>query len=253
VQLQTLIVTRVCLVLQVLLTFGAALAIETDLSKNVNPVVLGASLVCVNVLVLGLALGLGAWRHVREEREQWGWQKLLNTQEFALVQAVMNGDPAASSALSSQALRQRGSHREGRTASTGASVDGGAGALAQGIEMGSGSLSSRPPDGGEGGSGNGGSKAPKRRRRSQEEADSASAAVLQQYLVKAKDVKLAKKVGAGSFGEVFRGTYLGRQPVAVKTMLHVTEASARTFRKEILLTATLHHPNIVSARKKLFV
>ena len=53
-----------------------------------------------------------------------------------------------------------------------------------------------------------------------------------------------KRVGAGAFGEVFKGTCLG-QPVAVKTILDVTEANVRAFRAEILLTATLRHPNVV--------
>ena len=45
--------------------------------------------------------------------------------------------------------------------------------------------------------------------------------------------------------KVFKGTALG-QPVAVKTMLSITDASVRAFRDEILLTATLRHPNIVT-------
>jgi len=52
------------------------------------------------------------------------------------------------------------------------------------------------------------------------------------------------RIGAGAFGEVFRGFCLG-QPVAIKTMLEVSDAGARAFRAEILLTATLRHPNIV--------
>jgi len=48
-----------------------------------------------------------------------------------------------------------------------------------------------------------------------------------------------------SFCQVFKGTVLG-QPVAVKTMLTVTEKSVKEFRNEILLTSTLRHPNIVS-------
>jgi hypothetical protein len=41
--------------------------------------------------------------------------------------------------------------------------------------------------------------------------------------------------------KVFRGKCLG-QPVAVKTMLDVTEDNVKAFRAEILLTATLRHP-----------
>ena len=55
-----------------------------------------------------------------------------------------------------------------------------------------------------------------------------------------------EKVGEGSFGEVFRGTWLGTT-VAVKTM-HSEESSILKMDKfltEIALTSTLHHPNIV--------
>mmetsp|Transcript_74390 Transcript_74390/g.149753 ORF Transcript_74390/g.149753 Transcript_74390/m.149753 type:complete len:354 (-) Transcript_74390:246-1307(-) len=67
---------------------------------------------------------------------------------------------------------------------------------------------------------------------------------LQQSLIESKDVKLGKRIGAGAFGEVFKGTVLG-QPVAVKTILKVTDANVRAFRDEILLTASLRHLNIV--------
>jgi serine/threonine protein kinase len=79
----------------------------------------------------------------------------------------------------------------------------------------------------------------------QETQDTRSRQALKQSLIESKDVKLAKRVGAGAFGEVFKGTVLG-QPVAVKTMLKITDVSVRAFRNEILLTATLRHPNIVS-------
>jgi serine/threonine protein kinase len=68
---------------------------------------------------------------------------------------------------------------------------------------------------------------------------------LSQYLLHASDVRLIKKVGNGAFGEVFKGTCLG-QTVAVKTMRVVNDENVRCFRAEILLTATLRHPNIVN-------
>jgi serine/threonine protein kinase len=76
--------------------------------------------------------------------------------------------------------------------------------------------------------------------------DARSMQALKQCLLESKDVKLAKRVGAGAFGEVFKGTVLG-QPVAVKTMLTITDESVKAFRNEILLTSTLRHPNIVSS------
>ena len=69
--------------------------------------------------------------------------------------------------------------------------------------------------------------------------------LLERHLVPAKDVKLLKRIGAGAFGEVFQGTARGAS-VAVKTMLQVSEKSALAFRAEILMTAELRHPNIVS-------
>jgi len=78
-----------------------------------------------------------------------------------------------------------------------------------------------------------------------ETCDASISQALKQSLIESQDVKLAKKVGAGAFGEVFKGTVLG-QPVAVKIMLSITDVSVRAFRDEILLTATLLHPNIVS-------
>jgi len=68
--------------------------------------------------------------------------------------------------------------------------------------------------------------------------------LLKKHLLNPKDVELLQRVGAGSFGEVFKGSFKG-QPVAVKTMLNVTEKDVRAFRSEILLTATFRHPNIV--------
>jgi serine/threonine protein kinase len=68
---------------------------------------------------------------------------------------------------------------------------------------------------------------------------------LSQHLVLAKDVVMKKRLGAGAFGEVFKGTCMG-EPVAIKTMLDITESNVKSFRTEIILTATLRHPNIVN-------
>jgi hypothetical protein len=88
-------------------------------------------------------------------------------------------------------------------------------------------------------------------------------AVLSKLLLKPEEVKFEERIGAGAYGEVFKGTlslmgssscssssslsseYAGKT-VAVKTMLNVTEKSMKEFRHEILLTANLRHPNIVS-------
>ena len=59
-------------------------------------------------------------------------------------------------------------------------------------------------------------------------------------------IHLEEKVGEGSFGEVFRGSWLGTT-VAVKTMRNASSNALKMdkFLGEIALTSTLHHPNIV--------
>lgn len=74
--------------------------------------------------------------------------------------------------------------------------------------------------------------------------ESDDGAILRQHLIDPKDVVIGRRIGAGSFGAVFEGTYL-TQCCVVKMILKMTEEFAVTFRAEILLTANLHHPNIV--------
>eukprot|EP00615_Pteridomonas_danica_P008702 CAMPEP_0114357348 /NCGR_PEP_ID=MMETSP0101-20121206/21558_1 /TAXON_ID=38822 ORGANISM="Pteridomonas danica, Strain PT" /NCGR_SAMPLE_ID=MMETSP0101 /ASSEMBLY_ACC=CAM_ASM_000211 /LENGTH=375 /DNA_ID=CAMNT_0001500063 /DNA_START=433 /DNA_END=1557 /DNA_ORIENTATION=+ len=69
--------------------------------------------------------------------------------------------------------------------------------------------------------------------------------LFKQYELNPKLIIMDKKIGAGAFGEVFKGSFNGNT-VAIKTMINVTEKTAKLFRAEILLTATLKHPNIVN-------
>jgi len=56
----------------ILLTFGAALAIDTELNKGLPDFVFGSILCFVNVLVLGLAVAMGARRNEKEtKRRMW--------------------------------------------------------------------------------------------------------------------------------------------------------------------------------------
>ena len=80
----------------VLLTYGAALAIETGLSGNLgqhgNDLIFGVALVAVNLVVLGVSLGMGYFRHqraVQEERAKTAWRHKLSPAEEAIIQAVM--------------------------------------------------------------------------------------------------------------------------------------------------------------------
>eukprot|EP01029_Cantina_marsupialis_P032164 TRINITY_DN959_c0_g1_i1.p1 TRINITY_DN959_c0_g1~~TRINITY_DN959_c0_g1_i1.p1 ORF type:complete len:377 (+),score=92.92 TRINITY_DN959_c0_g1_i1:97-1227(+) len=62
-----------------------------------------------------------------------------------------------------------------------------------------------------------------------------------------KKIKLKKKIGEGSFGSVWFGTWIST-PVAVKTILTSMENQhefIESFVDEIKLMSTLHHPNVV--------
>ena len=170
----------------ILLTFASALAIETDLTKNLNSFAFGLLLVFVNLVILFIALALGAYRHYLDQQLLWKWQRLLTSQELRVVDIVMGGKD------------------EGAAAS--------------------------PLTGGVGGDPKG---------------SASSGKLLQQHLLRSKDVVLKRRVGKGAFGEVFLGTCFG-EDVAVKTVLEVTQANMGNFRAEILLTATLRHPCIVN-------
>ena len=73
----------------ILLTFGAALAIEVDLLDNLNNFSVGITLVLVNLIVVFLAVGLGAYRHFLDNRRIWMYQGLLTSAQMRIIDAVM--------------------------------------------------------------------------------------------------------------------------------------------------------------------
>ena len=168
-------------------TFGTALAIDVGVVKNSSSIILGAALLVVNLVVIGLALRNGTRRAL--ERRQWRSSNPLSTVEFLVVEAAMGGRSVLNSGAE------------------------------QGLELGS----SIP----------------------QLHSDAAFNRVIKQHALQAKDIELVERVGAGAFGEVFFARCLG-QKVAVKTLHHINEESVKGLRAEILLHASLRHPNIVN-------
>jgi|MDSY01.1.fsa_nt_gb hypothetical protein len=70
--------------------------------------------------------------------------------------------------------------------------------------------------------------------------------LLKKYLIDSRSIEIKEKIGSGSFGTVFSGSMPGHHSrVAIKTLNDVTAKNAKLFRSEIILTATLRHPNIV--------
>jgi len=180
----------------IMLNYGAALCISTGVSDNLDPLLFGLVLVVVNLVVVGLALYSGAKRHAEEMKSKQWWRRDLNTQEIAVVHAVMRG----------RTLSQCELARE----SAGAIDSGIAMVNSSNLKM---SMNGSTLSGVEGKNPNGGESVPSGGIIDGNE-------ILQRYLINVDDVKVSKRVGAGAYGEVFLGSVLGR-PVAIKTMLKV--------------------------------
>jgi len=178
----------------ILLTFGAALVIEVKLMTNFDNFTVGVILVLANLAIVFLALGLGAYRHLLDERRVWKHQRLLTSAQMRMMDAVMMGEGGDGSANSG-------------TSSNVETVD--------------------------------------KKNEQKTDANKARTEALKQHLLAPREVKLEARVGAGAFGEVFRGRCFG-QPVAIKTMIDVTVTNIHSFCAEILITSVLRHPCIVN-------
>ena len=70
---------------------------------------------------------------------------------------------------------------------------------------------------------------------------------IDRFRIEYKRVHRRRKVGSGSFGDVWLSTYDGHD-VAVKKLKteNIGEVSLKRFEAEVLMMSSLHHPNIVA-------
>ena len=207
----------------VLVTFGGALAIDAELlGSATDPLLVGVCLVVVNASIIVAAISFAAVRHLRKELEPAGWRRGLSAEESAVVNRVMGLLESGKSAESPLT----GGGSGGGSSSGGGGGGGGGGSSGGGLEL---------------------TQFVRYAATSDAASDAASeAAALDACLLSASDVVLVKRVGSGAFWEVIEGRCAGVGPVAVKALRSVNEASVEAFKAEILLTASLRHPNIVN-------
>ena len=208
---------------QILACFLAALVILTDLlgALNLSDLQCGALLVAANsaILVVTAFWCVRRWRR-DEERRAWLRDCHLTERERILVQEVMAGNYSGSSSTVQAGTvpddfyptESKGSYLEMTPRAK--TSDGTA------KEMGA-----------------------KEQLIRSNEADERK--LLEQVLLPPSSVRLEQRIGAGAFGEVFKGALHGA-PCAVKTMKQpVSKDAVVAFRKEILISSQLRHPNVV--------
>jgi serine/threonine protein kinase len=187
----------------------------------------GIFLIFINLLVFALVLKLAFDRHRRLEEEKQ-WRQPLTTQQLLVVEKVMN-EGFLKSTTNSSLEGNLSADKMFQQEVGNNNID------EDGIELSSSMVNMTSMT----------TTETSASRKSIEEIDQISSEVLTQYSLTPKVIVMSKRVGAGAFGEVFKGTCMG-ETVAIKTMIDVTEANVREFKAEIILTATLRHPNIVN-------
>jgi len=218
----------------IFLTYGSALVIDTGISSNINNTIFGIILVLLNLVIISLAIIMGAGRHYKEEREKWQWNHIMNTQELQIIESLLPDNITFN--LKNNRSESKGGNKGKKSSSfslLSSSSSSSSSSLSTSDMTQTTDLIIKDDDDEE---------TIKYKTKQREKKQNQ---LLQQYLLKPKDVKLDKRIGAGAFGEVFKGKCL-TQDVAIKTMIDITENNVKSFKAEILLTATLRHPNIVN-------
>lgn len=65
------------------------------------------------------------------------------------------------------------------------------------------------------------------------------------WKIPAKDIKVVKRIAAGSFGEVYRGELYGVKVAVKKPLKDISSDALKKFLEEVQIMTKLHHPNIV--------
>lgn len=221
---------------QILATYLAALALETEALSiiGLSDTALGVLLLVLNLSVVALSLFWCSQRYLKDQ-EHRHWRQAVSPDQARIMMNIMGESiyessfsvGSSSSIISTKSL-------EDTIDTTVSSAKVGNIHRVQNVELSSaGDPEVEMVD-------------LKNKNQHKPRYQKSAAERLKQYLIRPKDVVLIRKIGQGSFGEVFKGTVAGGEPVAIKIMLDINEDTARAFRSEILLTASLRHSAIVN-------
>jgi serine/threonine protein kinase len=263
----------------ILITFYTSLAIDSSalMSFGLGDLGIGIFLCVLNLVTFGLVICL-AFTYYNKKQMELSWRKAFTTQEFNIVSEIMNSEqrsgyqegegggggksmlrvdrnndnndhlkviPFATNTIDETSEKDQ---EESDTSFNNAAISSKHfqmvdSMLQEAVNVIT--INSSKPANNQNSNINNIDSQQRRRTISSENSQSLTEIVLSQLLLKPSDVIMVKRVGAGAFGEVFKGTCMG-ETVAIKTMLDVTEVNVKVFKNEILLTATLRHPNIVN-------
>jgi len=180
--------TPCCALINPLLTF---LFLINHIDSNVNNTIFGFMLVLINLLVIALAFGLGAKRAMEQSRG--GWQnRVLTTAEYEVVEKIMSE-------------RKDSTFNENGGRKFSVEPQYGSDGVSEFMSGDSNQQQLQQPSKSDGLSNSSSSGKLENQRKSQKEA----APKLEQYLLAANSVETMKKIGAGAFGEVFKGRLVG--------------------------------------------
>lgn len=85
----------------------------------------------------------------------------------------------------------------------------------------------------------------KERKKREKKFDLELAIIKKIHAISPADLVIQEQLGSGTFGNVYKGLYLGTTSVALKSLTSTTEEHREEFNAEASMLQLLSHPNVV--------
>ena len=73
----------------IMLTYGAALALKSDMREGISDSLFGWVILLVNVVLIGLVMALASYRHWVQTKRLYQWQHVLDDREYRIVRSIL--------------------------------------------------------------------------------------------------------------------------------------------------------------------